>query len=312
MRGRQCDPVRRERRPRIGWPGASHGDLSAPTGIVVNSVGMVDVVDTGNSRVETWAPESGEPRSRKTVYYGAEANPSVPECGDHAEWAGLVCKTAPAAEPKTNGVPELPETTFTYEEWGNVETAIERFGATVRTKHQTYDNAGRALTSEVTATADKATPVALTVYNKHTGSVERQETNSEGHIAAVTSVYNVFGQLSSYTDAAGATTTYKYDVDGRPEEVNFGTVDGETATQTYGYGPISGLLVTLDDSQVGEMSAGYGAEGNLTSTKYPDGVEARYTPNALGEPPRWNTRLPHGRFSRTPRPTRSTGNPSVR
>ncbi len=267
----------------FGSSGHADGQFNTPTGVAISLAGAAYVLDSGNSRVEQWTPGNAKTHTGQNIYYTAAANPGYPTCGEHPEWAGLLCETRALVQPGTNGLPELPETTTTYDIWDTAETTTEKFGATTRIKTQTYDAAGRALTSEVSSSADTPLPKVTNVYNEANGSLEKQSMTSEGKTTTITSLYNTLGQLEKYTDAAGVTSTYKYDIDGRIEEVDYGEVDHETASQSYAYDPVTGLLTKTLDTDAGSFTASYDAEGNMISQSYPNGMTATYTRNPAGE-----------------------------
>ncbi len=56
------------------------------------------------------------------------------------------------------------------------------------------------------------------------------------------------------------------------------------SSQTYSYEPTTGDLTSLKDSAAGTFTATYDIEGNLTSEGYPNGMNANYTYNQVGEP----------------------------
>ncbi len=99
-----------------GREGTGNAQFKNPTGVALDPAGELYVTDSANARVQKLQGQVGAPgaHTTQTVYYTAEANASVPACGKHAEWAGLVCETAPQAQPETTGVPNLPVTTATY------------------------------------------------------------------------------------------------------------------------------------------------------------------------------------------------------
>ena len=100
------------------------------------------------------------------------------------------------------------------------------------------------------------------------------------------STFNTLGQLESYTDADGNTSTFTYDEDGRPKTAN----DGK-GTQTYSYNETTGELTGLTDSGdsgtdtsgAGAFSATYDAEGQLETETYPNGMNATYSYNDVGQ-----------------------------
>jgi RHS repeat-associated protein len=261
--------------------GSGNGQVSEPKGIAVNASGDIYVADSGNYRLEEWAPTitgNEEAHDTKTIYYTAKEEASVSTCRNHPEWAGLPCQAAPAAQPGTSGLPELPVKTITYNIWDEPETTTETAGSTTRTTTIAYDAAGRTKTSSTTSTIGTALPTVTDTYNTETGSLEKQSTTVEGKTKTITSVYNTLGELTSYTDADENTSTYKYDIDGRPEEVN----DGK-GIQGYVYDATSGLPTKLTDSAAGAFTAGYDVEGNMTTQGYPNGMTATYTLNKAGE-----------------------------
>jgi tripartite motif-containing protein 71 len=263
--------------------GSGEGQVTRPAGVSIDAAGDMYVVDYGDNRVEKWNSVNQAVHDTKTIYYSVAANGEYPGCGSHPEWANMPCETLPGAQPNTPGISSLPLTTATYSIWGVPETVTETFGSTTRTKKQTYDAAGRALTSEVSSSADAPLPKVTNEYNSSTGVLEKQSTTTEGKTRTITTVYNRLGQVEKYTDADGVTTSYSYDVDGRTEEVSYGTVDGATASQIYAYDPTTGALSSLFDTAVGTFTAKYDVEGTMTSETYPNGMTASYMRNAAGE-----------------------------
>jgi hypothetical protein len=81
------------------------------------------VVDTENNRIERWAAANVRAHDTKTIYYSGTANGEYEGCGGHAEWAGLACLTKPAQPPIARGLPNLPETTYTYNVWDEPSTS---------------------------------------------------------------------------------------------------------------------------------------------------------------------------------------------
>ncbi len=248
--------------------------------------------NTGNSRIEKWTmPAAGKKEAPDTqyIYYSAGANTSYPGCGEHPEWANLLCQTQPTAQPEASGLPELPITTLTYNMWDEVETTTEKTGSATRTRTQTYDSAGRALTSEETSTTeDKTLPKVTNKYNTSAGWLETQSTTTGGKTETIASKYNTLGQLVTYTDAAGGITEYAYEEGGddRLKKIGMDGVEGEKerekGSQTYSYDPTTGFMTKLVDSAAGEFTATYDAEGRMLTDGYPDGLTATYTYNQVG------------------------------
>ncbi len=265
----------------FGATGAGNGQFSAPRGIALTATSTMYIADSANNRIDKWLPTitgNEAAHDSKTIYYSSEAEAEIAACQNHPEWAGLPCETAPVAQPGTSGLPELPVTTMTYNVWDEVEVATEKFGTTTRTKTETYDSAGRALTSEETSTTDAPLPKVTNEYSTTTGAVIKQSTTLEGKTKSITSVQNTLGQRTSYTDADGSTATYKDDIDGRIEEMS----DGK-GTQIYAYDATTGMLTKLLDSAAGTFTATYDVEGHMITQTYPNGMTAYYGLNSVGQ-----------------------------
>ena len=266
--------------------GSGEGQLTNPTGISINAAGVMYVLDSGNDRVERWFPVNQAAHDTQTIYYTAETNPTYTNCGKHAEWANMPCQTQLADQPN-RGLPELPVTTMTYNVWDETEATAEKFGtgagAVTRTMTQTYDPAGRALTSEETASpaTDTSLPKVTNEYNTTTGLLEKQST-PEG---AVTTKYNKLGQMTEYADASGNIAKYTYEEgsDGRLTEISEGKGKEAESYQTYAYDPTTGFLTKLVDSAAGTFTASYDLEGKMISEVYPNKMTATYTINAVGQ-----------------------------
>jgi hypothetical protein len=275
---------------KFGTEGTGNGELKAPTYIAVTGGGNVLVADSGNERLEEWGPGKTDAHDSQAIYYSAAANTTAPACGLHPEWANLPCQSQPAVQ-APNSLPELPVVTDTYNMWDEPETVSEKFESTTRTKKLTYDNAGRVLTNEETASpaTDTALPKVTDKYNSETGEMTEQSTTSGETTKTIKSVYNTLGQLTEYTDATGNTTQYTYSGpanDNQVEEVNYGDKKG---SQIYSYSPTSMQLEKLLDlgpeggAGAGTFTASYDVEGRMTSETYPNGMAAKYTYNPAGE-----------------------------
>jgi streptogramin lyase len=254
--------------------------------------------------IETRGPEGSAGKSAhdsQIIYYGKEVNKEYKECGEHPEWAGLVCRSLPAKQPETTGVPNLPETTTTYNIWNEPETTVETFPKSgsfaehTRTTKNEYDADGRMVSSEETSTAttgttDKALPKVTEEYNLTTGVLEKQsatvkEASGKEKTKAITSKYNTLGQLESYTDADGNVAKFKYagpEGDGLLEEMSDGSDEGNSS-QKYTYSTTTKQLEKLVDFPAGTFTASYDTEGKLASEVYPNGMCANYTDNSIGE-----------------------------
>ncbi|HTA12020.1 MAG TPA: DUF6531 domain-containing protein, partial [Solirubrobacteraceae bacterium] len=267
--------------------GAGNGQLKLPEGIALTSSGAVYVADSANGRVEEWSPAitgNEGAHDTKTIYYTTAANEEFTTCGKHPEWAGLVCETRPVSQPGTSGLPALPVTTVTgYNVWDEPTSTEEEVpGGAKRTKTETYDAAGRPKTASTTSTVGTVLPTVTYGYAGEGGAETGALTSLKREGEAITSVYDTLGQLVSYTDANGVTSTYEYDVDGRVHKTN----DGK-GTQTYAYNEAGLPSELVDSSHEGmKFTATYDAEGNMLTEGYPNGMLASYTYNQVGAPTR--------------------------
>ncbi len=271
----------------FGTNGSGNGQFNEPRAIALDSAGNAWIADSNNNRIEEWTVAT--PHAARTVYYSNEANPAIPTCGKHPEWANLPCQTLLGAQPD-RGLPELPVATMSYNMWDELETSTEAFGtgagAVSREKIQTYDAAGRALTSEEKSSpaTDTALPKVTNEYNAETGALEKQSTTIAEKLKTITAKENKLGQLVEYTDAEGNVAKYAYEEgsDGRLEEVSEGKGKEAESKQTYSYDPITGFMTKLVDSAAGTFTASYDLEGRMTSEIYPNGMCANTTYNAAG------------------------------
>jgi DNA-binding beta-propeller fold protein YncE len=276
----------------FGTKGSGNGQFSSPEAPAVSSSGVLYVTDGGNNRVQEWtlAPRPGNEGAHdiQTVYYSTEANAEYPSCGGHPEWAGLRCETKAAAQSGVSGTPELPITTLTYNIWDEVEATTEKFGSTTRAKTETYDPAGRALTSEETSSpaTDTALPKVTNEYNAETGALEKQSATIKGGTKTTTTKDNTLGQMTEYTDAEGNVAKYVYEEgsDRRLLEMSEGKGVEAASYQTYSYNATTGFMEKLvDSSEPGMMfTATYDVEGKMLTEGYPNGMTADYVFNPAG------------------------------
>jgi tripartite motif-containing protein 71 len=273
----------------FGSSGTGEGQLNRPIGLAINAAGDVYVADAGNNRVVMWAPADQAAHDTKTIYYTAKTEAEITACQNHPEWAGLPCLSEPGAQPETEGLSSLPVTTVTYNIWSEPDTTTEAFPATktfpstTRTKKVSYDEAGRVeSTEETSSTSDATLPAVHDKYSVTTGQLVEQSTTVEAKTKTITSKYNKLGQLTEYTDADGGITSYAYDEDGRTTEVTSAKGTEEEGKQTYAYDPTTGRLTKLQDNTAKMFTASYDVGGAMTSETYPNGMEAKYTYNAIG------------------------------
>ena len=263
----------------VGTSGNENGQFNKPDGIATNASGNAVAADTANNRIQVWTPEHRFAHNTQTIYYTPEKEARVEACQNHPEWTNLPCRIEPAAQPSdaSKGQSKLPIVTTTYNIWDEVETTSEVFGTITRTKTQTYDAAGRALTSEETSTIGAALPKVKNEYSAETGALEMQSATIKGETKMITAKQNTLGQLVEYTDRTGNVAKYTYEEggDGRLLGVSEGKGEEAKSSQTYSYDPTTGFMTKLVDTQgmsVLTFTASYDVEGRLVSQVYPNGM----------------------------------------
>jgi RHS repeat-associated protein len=224
-----------------------------------------------------------------TFIFFYKANKTGPEQCWSEKFAGEPCWVMPAKQPETAGLPEVLVTKYpSYNGLGEPLEIIESPGGKeeagkTRKTTKTYDEAGRETASKQVGGGTELPPTA-TVYNKYTGLPEQQEFTCEKECTgfdsqAVVIAYDKLGRPIKYTDADGGSSETTYDLLGRPVKAS-----DDKGTQTFGYDETSGLLVAMNDSAAGTFTASYDADGNMLEEGLPDGLVAKTTYDATGQP----------------------------
>jgi RHS repeat-associated protein len=233
---------------------------------------------------ETRSPATGssaDAHRAKIYYYTGDSSSGDASCRSKPQWAMLPCKLAPAAQPGTAGLPDLPTTLYGYGLYYEQTSVSQTVGAATRTKTATYDTAARVTDVAVTSTVGTALPAVHTDYDPASGRATTTSTTDAGGTSTIIRTYDQLGRLFQYRDADGNLATTSYDLLDRPSTVQ----DGK-GTQTYTYDTAvdpRGLLTSATDSAAGTFTAHYDADGDLITHGYPNGLEARTTYNEAGD-----------------------------
>lgn len=202
-----------------------------------------------------------------TAYYTAAVNSANPSCGNKSEWAGLVCRTYPAAAPDSG--PTIPDATTTAYSSLLAPTQVdERSGSATRTTRTTYLPDGRVSASWTTASGlTGSTPQAGTATTYDPATAEATQVASTDAFGNATSThtataYDRWGRTTTGTDQAGAATTTSYVAPGQPGAGATLAVADPKTTSTFGYGTDAlgrtdrrGNATTLSVNGVGSYAA---------------------------------------------------------
>ncbi len=265
------DPIKSGDTP--GWT------LRAATSTTTVMPGQDDIIrrtryDSSGRTIESRMPKSGgtDAGATLTSYYTAGTHPSAAACGNKPQWAGLKCRSAPAAQP--TGAP-IPAETMTYGYYGQLITKTETSGTTVRTTTSDYDDANRLTSLRVEVSPPGAggadVPEITYGYDPATGSPVTVSAGGK----TLTTTHDALGRIASHTDAGGVTSTFTYDTFGRAATVN----DGKgTVSMTYDGVDASGKAewrnkpTRVDITGVATFDYAYDADGRLTTEVLPGGL----------------------------------------
>ena len=260
--------------------------LRVPTSVTTDPAGLnlttrIAYDTTTGLPTSTTAPAGGTttntPRTTQAIYYSTAANSTYPVCGNHAEWANLVCLLRAGGAPSAGAV--IPDQVTTYDMYhqGKVLTEQTPSATVLRTTTNTFDAAGRTLTVAKTASTGTALATTKNIYDATTGQLTQTQSLSGATVTAqIGRTYDTLGRITGYVDADNTSTTTTYDLLSRPATVN----DGK-ATQTLTYDN-RGQLAQVADTQAGTFTASYDADGNITSKGLPDTLSVTTGYNETG------------------------------
>jgi RHS repeat-associated protein len=241
------------------------------------------------SRMPGAATAGGDAATSDTVYYTAGTNSLDSACGNHPEWANLACKTKPAAQPGTAGLPDLPTSwVSSYDYLNRSLVAQQTVNTTTRTTTSSYLNSGwgsRQLSTALSGGTGTTVPTSTTSYDASTGlpvTISASGT-SENPATSSTTGYDDFGRAVSYsendqaTGAAANTVTTTFDTNtGRVSSVQDAH---STRTNTYNGGSdyrdlVTSMAVHVAGSTAydGTYTVSYDSNGSPLTQTDPNGV----------------------------------------
>ncbi|GAA3117405.1 RHS repeat-associated protein [Kribbella aluminosa] len=296
------DPVNQDT---AGWglslPATTTTDANptAPRTDTTGDITKVTRYDTEGRVIETRQPRSNgaDAGTTKTVYYTAAANKDFPECGA-PQWAGLVCKTYPAAPPSSGlALPATTNSDFSYllAPKTVTETSVTGASTVTRTTNTTYLSDGRTDTSTTTVTGltgSAANTKKRTTYDPNTGQPTVVTAyNADSSVAgSITTGYDTWGRQATYQPSGDTPTTTVYNAVG-----DVATVTDPNGTTSYTYdgtdanGKIEhrGIVTKVDVTTAGSTwtsTGAYDSAGTLITQKLPGGVTQTHGIDITGEP----------------------------
>ncbi|MEU1217751.1 DNRLRE domain-containing protein [Streptomyces microflavus] len=207
------------------------------------------------------------------TYYTAEGSG---DCAARPEWAGMLCRTAPAASVTGGGgnPKDLITTRYTYDRSGQVATRSETANGSTRVTTIVRDTAGRTVKTSVVGGIGEAVEDTTFTYDKATGQPATRSAGGQ----TIAYAYDALSRPVSYDDGTGNTTTTAYDVLDRPVRVT----DSAPSTVTYAYNA-AGQVKEITDSVAGSFGATYDADGRLTGESLPGGYTLTVTTDTAGK-----------------------------
>ncbi|MGA9146093.1 MAG: RHS repeat-associated core domain-containing protein [Candidatus Nanopelagicales bacterium] len=260
------------------------------TGNDITAITNASAINAAGETLATKQPMSDGKDAGTTLSYAYTVESSaagVPsECVNRPGWDGLTCVTKPAAQPSGATLP-----TSTVVEYSQLLAPVHTnqvSGSSKRTTVQTYDSAGRPVTTTVDgdAAAGKSITPTTVAYSPTLGlpvSVSRPGTS-------VKTGYDSWGRVTSTTDASGNTGTVSYNIASQPRVSSDGLAPTEYDYDSPRAGDRLGEHRGVVTRQVESLGAGvpdawtaaYGPTGGPKTVTAPNGVTDSRTYSTTG------------------------------
>lgn len=278
---------------RLGQPTTTTTDMDASGTANIGDITKVVRYDARGRIIEQRQPRSSgaDAGTRITTYYTGSTS-AVSGCGSKPEWAGLVCKVGPAAQPAGQ---TMPTTTTTYNWDQQIATEVDTSGGVTATRTTSYDSGtDRPIVTSATVTGlanSTAVPNMSTSYDPATGEITGTSSGAgntavtydswgrqlvytnapAGQVAdTATTTYNAIGQVVSVIDNNGQ-TTYAYD-----------GADASGAAERRGL--TTAVKVKLTNGTEYTASGAYDQAGVLVSENLPGRITRRLKIDVAGQP----------------------------
>lgn len=226
-------------------------------------------------------------------YYGIQAGilfPGAMFCNTSAvvkiaAASGTLCHSGPAAQP--TGQP-LNGKIYRYSLlWDVIEQrdATDPVAAGTGQNRVTTisrDAIGRETIKSISSSTGTSVPPIVSTYDSNTGlplaTVTLRSTTDSSQNDVVARSWDNNGLMTSYTDANGNTTSYDYDLSGRPEYISDSLGSRELEYDT------AGMLSEVGDSKLpGPITAERNLDGAIVAENFPGNVRMERTLNTNGE-----------------------------
>ncbi|NOL39347.1 hypothetical protein HPO96_03720 [Kribbella sandramycini] len=283
-----------------GLPGRTVTDVDTDGVSSPGDIVRVTRYDAERRVVELRQPASNgaDAGTTKIVHYTVAPNSTFPACGAKPQWAGLVCRDYPAAQPTSasGATPTLPiSVTSGYSYLLLPKTVSQTSGAVTRTITTTYLPDGRpesTATAVTGLTGSMPNTAKITTYDGGSGlPTVVTAKNADGSTSGtITTGYDGWGRRVSYQPSGESATTTTYDAAGY-----IATVTDANGATTYTYDGSDangnqerrGLTTKVDVTTAGSTwtsSVAYDPGSAAVLQKLPGGVKQYNEVDNAGEP----------------------------